>query len=124
MSLFKDKKLKTVDVEVQGVNFTLTEPSALDLCLYFDAVDVEHAKVDKNSTRMFKAKINAITGLLLTSICLQPHFPNKSQDEIYQDLCNELTDYADVNKFIEAAESIALKMETEEEESDGSSPTD
>ena len=43
MSLFKDKKLKTVDVEVQGVNFTLTEPSALDLCLYFDAVDVEHA---------------------------------------------------------------------------------
>ena len=124
MSLFKNYELKTIEVEVKGEKFTLTEPSALDLCLYWDSVEKEHALVNDDSTNMFKAQVNAKTGLMLVSICLAPHFPKLGQKAIYKMLCTDIVDYSDINTFIDKAEEIAsLKMDTTDLQ-DGSSDTD
>ncbi len=124
MSLFKNRKLKTVDVEVQGEKFILTEPSALDMCIYWDSVEEQHKLVNDDSTNMFKAQVNAKTGLMLASICLKPSMPKLNQEEIFANLCNDLTQYGDVNLFIDGAEEVAgLKMDTTDSQ-DGSSDTD
>ena len=124
MSLFKNYELKTIEVEVKGEKFTLTEPSALDLCLYWDSVEKEHALVNDDSTNMFKAQVNAKTGLMLVSICLVPHFPKLDQKAIYKMLCTDIVNYSDINTFIDKAEEVAsLKMDTTDLQ-DGSSDTD
>ncbi len=124
MSLFKNRKLKTAVATVQGEDFTLTEPSALDMCLYWEFVEQEHGLVKDDSTNMFKAKINGTTGLMLVSYCLKSHFPDVEQEDIYKMLVDEITEYGDINIFIEKAEEVAgLKLETTDSQ-DGSSDTD
>lgn len=124
MSLFKNRKLKTVDIEVQGEKFTLTEASALDMCQYWDFVETEHGLVDDDTTNMLKAKINGTTGLKLVSYCLKPHFPKLTQEKIYEMLTTDITSYSDINAFVEAAEDInGLKIETTDMQ-DGNSDTD
>ena len=125
MSLFKKRKLKTEEVTVQGEKFILTEPNALNMCMYWDFVEKEHATVKDDSTNLFRVQINAKTALMLTAVCLVPQYPKMSVEEIYNMLCGEITVYSDVNIFSDAADKVTeLKTETEEVTQDGNSDTD
>lgn len=116
--------LKTIDVTVQGETFTLTEPNALSLCDYWEAVTKLSETVNDDSSDMMKGKVNIVNGLQLVAICLMPHFPEKSKVYIYDELCSSLVDYNDIRMFVDAAEDVAgLKMNTTDMQG-GNSDTD
>jgi len=120
MGLFKNRKRKTVEVEVQGENFILTEPSALAMCEYYDIMEREHGLVKDGSSIYFKSGINTKVGFRLVAACLVDHFivdgqPTQTPNNIYRMLCDEVTNMNDVNKLIHSAEDAAgLKFEEKE----------
>lgn len=111
-SLFKNKKLKVEEVTVQGEKFTLTEPSALDMCKYFAFVEKEHGLVKEGSSLYFKAEVGGKTDLYLVALCLAKQYPEAHTTEIFKSLCEEITEYDDITKLKNGAEEVAgLKQE-------------
>lgn len=106
MSLFANYKRRTESVTVNGEVLVLTEPSALDMCDYWEYVDEQHALVKKDSTNMFKAKINAKTTLKLTAVCLQSSHVDLTHDELFEKLCVSVYEYDDINKLKDTVDKL------------------
>ncbi len=123
MGLFKKHKRATKVVTIKGEKFTLIEPSALQMCDYYDMSDTEHKKLGKDSSKATKAKLVTRVNFTLASFCLMRHFNPKMDDgeivetanNIYRMLCDEITDMSDANDLGKAAEEVAgLKFEQTE----------
>ena len=116
MGLFKNHKRKTLDVEIQGEKFTLTEPSAQDLCNYHDIMQKEHETLVEGSSVYFKTVVSNKISFRLIAFCMYRNMKDQTPENVYRMLCDEITDFDDIAKLLNAAEIVSgLKIEVEGE---------
>ena len=114
MGLFKNHKRKTLEVEVQGEKFILSEPSAQDLCNYYDIMQKEHGAVTDDSTAFFKTSVNNKVSFRLISYCMYREL-EETANNVYMMLCDEITAFDDIDILLKAAEEVSgLKIEAKE----------
>tara|TARA_R110000764_G_scaffold197023_2_gene282124 strand:+ start:1146 stop:1538 length:393 start_codon:yes stop_codon:yes gene_type:complete len=121
MGLYKTHKRLTKEISVNGEKFTLTEPSALSMCEYFEFQEEEYAKIDSDASNVVKGGAYTKVNLKLVAMCLFKHFNpdpetiTETVSNIYRMLCDEVTSMEDANLFSQAAEEVSgLKFEQTE----------
>jgi hypothetical protein len=126
MMLFGDKDSQSTELTIKGVKLTLVEPSALALTRHYDRTSdksKEASSIEDNGS-FRKTVLFTEINLDLVAICLRDQYPSVSHIEIYESLCNEITQYDDIMKLTKAAEEVCNVKFQGSDTQDGNSQED
>lgn len=123
MQLFDDNDLHRKEVEIQGKKFTLVEPSALALTRHYDRISEkskEAAAIDDNGS-FRKQVLYTEINFDLVATCLRDQFPDVAHIELYESLCEQVTNFQDIISLTNAAEEICnLKFQGSDSQEESS----